>query len=317
MNNIKNPFFTVAIPSWNGWDFIKTSIESVLMQTFKEFELIIIDDASNDGSWDYIKSIKDPRVKFYRNEYNLGIVANWRKCLEKANGKWFKFLLHDDFLFPDTLQILKGLIDKYPENYVIVTSGINFDDFDKVKPLLEIKSRELNNTDKYLKPIEQIIEARKRFNQTWAMPNAYTMLTRDYIELFNSDGYLDIEKKFGDTGHLVDYYILYSIALKYKTMIEMDVPLYAVRFHPANFSLSYNQNLLYHLNGDKYVHYKLYEYKGIEHFYIIRHAVKIYIHHLKSYNREILNLIFLKKLIQVLIFIFKHLFNPNKLSKIK
>lgn len=317
MGQVGQPFFTVAIPAWNGVDFIKTSTGSVLNQTFKDFELIIVDDASTDGAWEYIQSIKDPRVKVFRNQRNVGIVKNWRNCLEKANGKWFKFLLHDDFLFPDALQILKVLIDKYPENYVIVTSGVNFDNFDKVKHLLEIKSRELKDTDKYLKPMKQIIEARKRFNQTWAMPNAYTMLRRDYIELFNSDNYLDIEKKFGDTGHLVDYYILYGIALKYKTMIEMDFPLYAVRFHPTNFSRSYNQNLLYHLNGDKYVHYKLYKYKGIEHFYIIRHAVRIYIHHLKSYKREILNLIFLRKLSQVLIFIFKHLFNPNKLPKIK
>lgn len=317
MNNIKNPLFTIAIPVWNGIDFIKTSTDSVLNQTFKDLELIIVDDASTDSAWEYIQSIEDPRVKVFRNQKNVGIVQNWRNCLERANGKWFKFLLQDDFLFPDALQILKMLIDKYPENYVIVTSGVNFDDFNKVKHFLEIKPRELNDTGKYLKPMKQIIEARKRFNQTWAMPNAYTMLRKDYIELFNNDDYLDIEKKFGDTGHLVDYYILYAVALKYKTMIEMDFPLYAVRFHSTNFSRSYNQNLLYHLNSDKYVHYKLYKYKGIEHFYIIRHAVRIYIHHLKSYKREILNLVFLKKLSQVLIFIFKHLFNPNKLPKIK
>jgi glycosyltransferase involved in cell wall biosynthesis len=311
------PFFTVAIPLWNGVEFIKTSADSVLNQTFKDFELIIVDDASTDGSWEYVQSIKDPRVKVFRNEHNLGIVANWRSCLEKANGKWFKFLLHDDFLFPDALQILKNLIDKYPENFVIVTSGINFDDFEKVKYFLEIKPRELKDTDKYLKPIKQIIEARKRFNQTWAMPNSYTMLRDDYIELFSSSDYLDIEKKFGGTGHLVDYYILYGIALKYKTMIEMDFPTYAVRFHPTNFSRSYNQNLLYHLNGDKYVHYKLYKYKGIEHFFILRHAWRIYIHHLRSYKREILNLIFLRKLFQVMIFSFKHLLSPNKLPKIQ
>ncbi len=316
MNNLTY-FFTIAIPVWNRLDLIKISSGSVLNQTFKDFELIIVDDASTDGTWEYIQTIKDPRVKVYRNEHNMGVVANWRKCLEKATGKWFKLLMSDDFLFPDALQILNGLIDKYPDNLVIVTSGVNFDDFNKVKHLLEIKPRELNDTDKYLKPMKQIVEARKRFNQTWAMPNAYTMLRRDYIELFSSDKYLDIEKNFGDTGHLVDYYILYGIAPKYKTMIEMDFPTYAVGFHPTNFSRRYNQNLIYHLNGDKYVHYKLYSYKGFEHLYIVRHAFRVYLHHLRSYKRELINFIFLKKFFQVLIFIIKHLFTPNKLPKIK
>ncbi|GAG56893.1 unnamed protein product [marine sediment metagenome] len=81
------PLFTIAIPVWNRVDFVKESIRSVLNQTFKDFELVIVDDYSTDGAWEYIKTIDDPRIRSFRNEKNIGIVPNWRRCIEKAKGK--------------------------------------------------------------------------------------------------------------------------------------------------------------------------------------------------------------------------------------
>ncbi|GAG56898.1 unnamed protein product [marine sediment metagenome] len=220
--------------------------------------------------------------------------------------------MSDDLMFPDSLYILKKLIDKYHENYVIVTSGIDFTNINKIKSYLNINIREINNTDKYGKSIDKIITERKKFNQTWAMPNSYTLLTEDLKELVKTDKYKEVEDKLGQTGHCVDYFILYSVALKYKTMIEMDLPLYAVRYHESNLSKSYSQNLLYHLNGDKFIHYILYEYKGIENLYIVRHAFRIYFNKLFSNKRKIFSLNLFKWTFQLFIFIFKHLFNINK-----
>ena len=95
-------------------------------------------------------------------------------------------------------------------------------------------------------------------------------------------------------------------------MIEMDLPLYAVRYHESNLSKSYSQNLLYHLNGDKYIHYILYEYKGIENLYIVRHAFRIYFNKLFSNKRKIFSLNLFKWTFQLFVFIFQHLFNINK-----
>jgi len=307
-----NPFFTVAIPSYNRLIFFKKAVDSVLNQTFSDFEFVIVDDYSTDGTWEYIKKIDDPRIRAFRNEKNIGIVPNWRRCMEKAKGKWFKFLMSDDLMFPDSLYILKKIIDRYPENYVIVTSGIDFTNINEIKSYLNIGVREINDTDKYVKPIDKVITERKKFNQTWAMPNSYTLRTEDLKELVKTDKYKEVEDKLGQTGHCVDYFILYSIALKYKTIIEMDVPLYAVRYHESNLSKSYSQNLLYHLNGDKYIHYILYEYKGIENLYIVRHAFRIYFNKLISNKRKIFSLNLFKWTFQLFIFIFKHLFNINK-----
>jgi len=305
---MRNPFFTIAIPAFNRLNYLKEAINSVLNQSFRDFELIIIDDCSIENIWDYLLTIKDERVKIFRNQKNLGLVPNWRRCIEEASGKWFKFLMADDVMFKDSLFILNNLINKYQENKVIVTSGIDFKNIFEIENYLKTNNRNLVDTDKFLIPMEKIINLRKRFIQTWAMPNSYTLPTEDLKTLIKSDKYLEVEKNLGQTGHCVDYFILYSIATKYKTMIEMDVPLYGVRNHETNFSKTYNQNLLYHLNGDKYIHYMLYSYKGIENLFIVKHAFKIYFNKILSNKRIIFPLLFFKWTFQLFIFLFRHSF---------
>jgi len=310
---IDRPLFTIAIPAFNRKDFLIESINSVLDQTFKNFELVIIDDHSTDGAWEYIQSITDPRVRIFRNKRNLGIVPNWRRCIEEAKGKWFKFLMSDDVMFPDSLAILEEIMDKYPKNQVIVNSGKGFTKIDYIENFLTNTPRNIDFTEKYLKPVSEIINDRKRFKQTWAMPNAYTLLTKDLKELIKTKTYKEVENNLGRTGHCVDYFLLYAVAIKYKTMIEMDIPLYGVRSHESNLSKSYNKNLLYHLDGDKYIHYLLYDYKGIEHFFIMRHALKIYFHKILSNKRKILSFYPIKWTYQLLFFLFKHIFNRKPL----
>lgn len=311
--NFTNPFFTIAIPAFNGKTFLKESVDSVLNQTYRNFELVIVDDHSTDGAWEYIQSIKDPRVRIFRNSKNLGIIPNWRRCIEEAKGKWFKFLMSDDIMFPDSLEILKTIIDEYPTNYVIVTNGIGFINKDDIEGYLKNSSRKINNIEQYLKPMYNIVNERKKFNQTWAMPNSYTLLTSDLKNLIKTEEYLEVEKKLGQTGHCVDYFILYAIATKYKTMIEMDFPLYGVRSHASNLSKSYNKDLLYHLDGDKYIHYMLYDYKNFEHFYIVRHAFRIYFNKLFSNKRKLFTIFPLRWTYQLMLFLFKHLFNIKPL----
>lgn len=310
---VKIPYFTIAIPAFNGKNFLKESVKSVLNQTYRDFELVIIDDHSTDGAWEYIQTINDPRVRIFRNEKNLGIVLNWKRCIEEAKGKWFKFLMSDDIMFPDSLDILKKIIDEYPTNNVIVTSGVGFNKKENIKKYLNNHPREINNMHQYLKPINKIINERKKFNQTWAMPNSYTLPTAALKSLIKTEKYKEVEKKLGQTGHCVDYFILYAVATKYKTMIEMGVPLYGVRSHESNLSKSYNQDLLYHLDGDKYIHYILYDYKGFEHFYMVRHAFRIYLNKLFSNKRKLFTIYPLRWTYKLIVFLFKHFFNIEPL----
>jgi len=98
------PVVSVAIPTYQGAGFIGAAIESVLMQSFKEFELIIIDDNSTDGTASIAGRYTDPRIRFMRNDHNLGPERNWNRCLTEARGRYFKLLPQDDLLAPDCLQ---------------------------------------------------------------------------------------------------------------------------------------------------------------------------------------------------------------------
>lgn len=97
------PLVSVCIPTYNGGVLLRAAVDSVLAQTWADFELIVIDDCSNDGSMDYLQDIRDARLRCIRNERNLGPEGNWNRCLAEARGSLFKLLPHDDLLAPECL----------------------------------------------------------------------------------------------------------------------------------------------------------------------------------------------------------------------
>lgn len=98
------PLVSVCIPSYNGSAFIINTINSVLEQTFQNFEIIVNDDCSTDNTRNLIKSINDSRIHLYCNDKNLGAVNNCNKALEYATGKYLKILMQDDILSKEHLE---------------------------------------------------------------------------------------------------------------------------------------------------------------------------------------------------------------------
>ena len=97
------PAVSVCIPAYRGARHIGEAIESVLAQTFTDFELLVLDDASPDNTAEVVLRYRDPRIRFLRNERNAGVQANWNRCLELARGRYFKLLPQDDLLAADCL----------------------------------------------------------------------------------------------------------------------------------------------------------------------------------------------------------------------
>jgi glycosyltransferase involved in cell wall biosynthesis len=109
------PKVSVVIPSYNYGRFLDEAIQSVLNQTYSDFELIIIDDQSTDNTDEVVqKYLHDERVAYHKNEKNLGLGGNFNKCLEYANGEYIKFLLADDFFQPELLASFVEVMDQYP-----------------------------------------------------------------------------------------------------------------------------------------------------------------------------------------------------------
>ena len=97
------PTVSVCIPTYKGGQFIAATIDSVLAQTWTDFELIIVDDNSPDATEALIRGYLDARIRYVRNPRNLGPEGNWNRCLELARGRYFKLLPHDDLLAPHCL----------------------------------------------------------------------------------------------------------------------------------------------------------------------------------------------------------------------
>ena len=86
---------TVAIPTYNRAHYLPEAIESVLAQTFQDFELLILDNASTDNTPELVKSFKDERIRYVRNQTNIGMFGNCNKALELARGEYV-IIFHDD-----------------------------------------------------------------------------------------------------------------------------------------------------------------------------------------------------------------------------
>lgn len=98
------PKVTIAIPTYNRAKFLGAAIKSVLGQTYTNFELLIVDNASTDDTKTVIASFKDRRIKYHKNSKNIGMMKNWNKCVELSIGKYLMILGDDDILYPDFLE---------------------------------------------------------------------------------------------------------------------------------------------------------------------------------------------------------------------
>ncbi len=102
---IRNNLVSVILPTYNGELFIADTLQSVLDQTYKNLEVIIIDDASTDKTVEVIRSFNDDRIKLYVNETNLGIGENSNKALSLATGEFIMMQDHDDISSPSRIEL--------------------------------------------------------------------------------------------------------------------------------------------------------------------------------------------------------------------
>ena len=95
---------SVIMPSWNTSNFIAESIQSVINQTYENWELIIVDDCSTDNTDDVVAKFTDKRIRYFKNEKNSGAALSRNRALREARGEWIAFLDSDDLWNPDKLE---------------------------------------------------------------------------------------------------------------------------------------------------------------------------------------------------------------------
>ena len=109
------PTVSVCVPVYNASRYVDQTLASVFAQTYDDWELVILDDASPDDSWDVVqRHAGDPRVRLARHERNQGAAATWNEVVGMARGRYVKVLCSDDLLSPDSLAIHVALLDAHP-----------------------------------------------------------------------------------------------------------------------------------------------------------------------------------------------------------
>lgn len=113
---MSNPLVSIAIPAYKA-SFIKEAINSALNQTYSNIELVIVDDCSPEKIDEIVHGFNDPRIRYYRNEKNIGAKdpsKNWNKCLEYAKGDFFSLLCDDDTYEPTFVEEMLRLQQEFP-----------------------------------------------------------------------------------------------------------------------------------------------------------------------------------------------------------
>lgn len=113
MRHDSGPAVSVVMPAHNARRFIGAAIESVVAQTIDDWELIVVDDASTDGTADIVQAFAwgDSRIRYIRNQCNVGVASTRNRALEMARGRYVAFLDSDDLWMPGKLQAQVTFLD--------------------------------------------------------------------------------------------------------------------------------------------------------------------------------------------------------------
>ena len=114
---------SVCIPVYNCREHIAQAVDSVLQQTCRDFELIIIDNCSDDGTYERLSEYADPRIKLLRNATNIGACGNWNRVLREFSGRYLKILCADDILYPDCLERQLAVLEAAADAVMLVASS--------------------------------------------------------------------------------------------------------------------------------------------------------------------------------------------------
>lgn len=134
-----NPCVSIGVPVFNGEKYLAQALDSLLAQTYTDFEVIISDNASTDGTQEICRAYtaKDQRVRYFRNEKNLGAAPNFNRTFELASGKYFKWAAYDDIHAPEFLAKCVEALDQnpdislcFPKAKAIDEHGAFIDDYD-------------------------------------------------------------------------------------------------------------------------------------------------------------------------------------------
>jgi glycosyltransferase involved in cell wall biosynthesis len=132
------PVLGIGLPVYNGGRYLAAALDSLLAQTFTDFELLILDNASTDSTGEIAAeyAARDERIRYHRNAENVGAGPNFNLAFELTSGRYFKWAAHDDLLHPDFLERCVDALERdpdavlaYPRTRIIGEDGEPIEDY--------------------------------------------------------------------------------------------------------------------------------------------------------------------------------------------
>lgn len=107
------PLFSICIPCYNHGHYVGQTIESVLAQSFEDFEIVVADNASTDNSREVVHAFTDPRIRLFENRYNIGFAPNVQQVTRQARGRFLNVLSSDDLMKPNALEKFAAALKRH------------------------------------------------------------------------------------------------------------------------------------------------------------------------------------------------------------
>lgn len=181
-----NSLVSICIPAYNAEKYIERCIKSVLNQSYRNFEIVVVDDASTDETAKIVKNFNDSKIKYFLNDINLGWRKNVKKCYELAIGEFVTILPVDDFLADE---FIENAIYSFNSNknlgiWACSSYAVN---------------EQLNIISNHKRPLLGLIKSIDYFRYTYTLkdvsPPAETMIRKKSIDLSNGSECYDSEYK--------------------------------------------------------------------------------------------------------------------------
>ena len=254
-----NPLVSVLIPAYNHENYVQETIKSIIDQTYKNIELIVVDDGSKDSTWQKIQEMRGKceerftRVHFDTKE-NEGTCATLNKLLALSKGEYVYIIASDDIAKPNAIEKEANFLNNNPEYALVVGDNELIDSNGKVCYWDKNRNMVYSKKDAKYLTFGGFLQKHKKFNFLSEDFGTYKTL---YLENYIPNGYLIRKDIFNKTGYftpeapLEDYYLMLQIS-KYAKMKYLDEILFSYRWHDCNTIKDSSKMDLYSNKTKKY-----------------------------------------------------------------
>lgn len=147
-----NRLVSILIPVYNRENLIEETVRSAINQTYTNIEIIIVDNASEDNTWDILQKLasQDSRIKIFQNETNIGPVRNWKRCIDEASGEYGKILWSDDLMAPEFLEKTVPFLENEDVGFVFTGTEIFIDNTSEKRKSYFIGNSGVYKTEQFI-----------------------------------------------------------------------------------------------------------------------------------------------------------------------